>query len=63
MKHKLTKRMVAERYGVSQRTVDRWTITKVLPTPVVINKRPYYDEAEIEQRERTRMALQPETAA
>jgi DNA-binding transcriptional MerR regulator len=56
MKHKLSKRLVAERYSVSQRTVDRWTETGILPAPDRINKRPYWDEAEIEQLERDRMS-------
>jgi DNA-binding transcriptional MerR regulator len=53
---KLTKRMVAERYSVSERTIDRWTEAGILPQPDRINKRPYYDEDGIEQRERERMS-------
>jgi predicted DNA-binding transcriptional regulator AlpA len=49
--------MLCERYGnISDRTVDRWTATGILPKPVIINKRRYWDEAEIEQRERERMS-------
>jgi DNA-binding transcriptional MerR regulator len=62
---KLTSRALAERYGVCSRTLDRWTETGILPPAMRINKVRYWDEAEIEQRERQRMsaARQPDTAA
>jgi len=44
------------RYGdVADKTIDRWVASGILPTPLVINKRRYWDEAELEQRERTNM--------
>lgn len=53
---KLTTRALCERYSVVDRTIDRWVETGVLPKPVIINRRRYFDEAEIEQLERERMA-------
>ena len=60
---KLTKRLVADRHSVSTKTVERWVETGILPKPEIINGRWYFDEADIEQRERERMgaANQPET--
>jgi len=52
---KLTTRALCERYRICDRTVDRWTASGILPQPAIINKRRYWDEAEVEQRERERM--------
>jgi DNA-binding transcriptional MerR regulator len=62
---KLTTRMLCERYNIVDRTVDRWTAAGILPQPMRINNVRYWDEAEVEQRERQRMSAthQPETAA
>jgi predicted DNA-binding transcriptional regulator AlpA len=62
---KLTTRMLCERYSITDRTVDRWTASGILPQPMRINNVRYWDEAEVEQRERQRMSAehQPETAA
>jgi len=59
---KLTTRMLCQRYGVTDRTVDRWTASGILPTPMRINSVRYWDETEVEQRERQHMraARQPE---
>jgi len=46
---------MCERYGVSDRTIDRWTAAGVLPASLVIRKRRYWSEAEIEEREREGM--------
>lgn len=35
----------AARLGVSPRTVDRWTEDGILPRPIIINKRKYWDPA------------------
>jgi len=49
-------RAMCARYGdVADKTIDRWVASGILPTPLVINKRRYWDEAELEQRERTNM--------
>lgn len=60
---KLTKRPVAERYSITPRTVDRWTEEGILPAPIQIKNRRYWDQAEIEKRERDRMAAQQSTTA
>ena len=38
-----THRAFAERLGVSPRTIDRWTRAGLLPKPVRINKRKYWN--------------------
>jgi predicted site-specific integrase-resolvase len=43
------------RYGVVDRTIDRWTKAGILPEPLVINRRRYWDEEELERREREGM--------
>jgi predicted site-specific integrase-resolvase len=49
------KKMCA-RYGdVADRTIDRWTASGILPLPLVINGRRYWNEEELEQRERAGM--------
>jgi hypothetical protein len=55
---KLTCRALQERYGVVDRTIDRWVQTGVLPAPMYINKRRYWDADEIEQRDRDRQRKQ-----
>lgn len=62
---KLTTRMLRERYNVTDRTVDRWVATGILPEPMRINKARYWDEDEIEQRDRARIAAgkTPQTVA
>ena len=59
---KLRMRGLCERYDVCSRTIDRWVATDVLPQPMRINTVRYWDEFEIEQRERERMG-QPGSAA
>jgi predicted site-specific integrase-resolvase len=57
----MTKRLLAiramcARYGdVADRTIDRWTAAGILPLPLVINGRRYWDEEALEQRERDGM--------
>ena len=55
---KLTSRALKERYGVVGKTIDRWVEAGILPQPMRINKSRYWDEAELEQVERQRMAAQ-----
>jgi predicted site-specific integrase-resolvase len=52
---KLTTRALCERYSVVDRTIDRWVDSGILPEPIYINKRRYWDEGDVEQRERERM--------
>jgi predicted site-specific integrase-resolvase len=56
MTRKLTCRVLCERYGVVDRTIDRWVEAGILPVPMRINKVRYWDLDEIEQFERERMA-------
>jgi len=49
-------RAMCARYGnVADKTIDRWTAAGILPAPLVINRRRYWDEAELEHRERANM--------
>lgn len=54
MARKLTSRALQERYGVADRTLDRWVESGILPEPMRINQRRYWDEEEIEARDRAR---------
>jgi hypothetical protein len=53
---RLPTRRVAERYNVSTRSIERWANDPNLgfPQPLVINKRKYWSEAELEQFDATR---------
>jgi predicted site-specific integrase-resolvase len=62
VKRKLPTKAICERYNICDRTVDRWIAAGILPAPIVIRRRRYFDEAEVEQRERERMS-QRSTAA
>jgi predicted DNA-binding transcriptional regulator AlpA len=55
---KLTTRALCQRYDVVDRTIDRWVATGILPKPLYINNRRYWDEAEVEQHERDRMGAE-----
>jgi predicted site-specific integrase-resolvase len=56
-KRHLPIRAMCARYGdVADRTIDRWVAAGILPLPLVINGRRYWDEAELEKRERERMS-------
>ena len=48
----LPTRLVCDRYNITDRTVDRWVETGILPAPVRINGLRYWHEHELEQRER-----------
>ena len=64
MARKLNSRALQQRYGVVTRTIDRWVEAGVLPPPMVINKIRYWDEAELEARDRDRVkAVSHQTAA
>jgi DNA-binding transcriptional MerR regulator len=58
MARKLTSRVLQQRYGVVDRTIDRWVNAGILPKPMRINRIRYWDEADIEKLERDRMASQ-----
>jgi DNA-binding transcriptional MerR regulator len=53
-------RAMCARYGdVADRTIDRWTAAGILPPPLVINHRRYWDEEELERREREGIGRRP----
>ncbi len=55
---------VCKRYGVTDRTIDRWLETGILPTPIRINRYRYWRESELIEFERQRMSeRKSETAA
>jgi predicted DNA-binding transcriptional regulator AlpA len=54
MSQKLRKRQVAERYGHTTRTIERWTADGLLPQPIYIGNHPLWDIDELEKWERTR---------
>jgi DNA-binding transcriptional MerR regulator len=56
MTKKLPARALCERYCVSDRTLDRWTEAGVLPPPMYIRGRRYWDLEQLERLERERMA-------
>lgn len=55
-KRKIPVKKVAERFGVTVRTIDRWIVDEDLgfPDPIYINKRRYVDEEQLECWERAR---------
>jgi DNA-binding transcriptional MerR regulator len=48
----LPTRLICARYNVTNRTVDRWVESGILPPPVRINGLRYWSQRELEQRER-----------
>ena len=61
-KRKLTSRMLCERYNVVARTIDRWTVAGILPQPMYINGYRYWDEEQVEQRDRQRTVHEGQAA-
>ena len=53
----IPKRSVAQRYGVTPRTVDRWKKAKIIP-PVdrTVNGREYWNEGGLDDRDRQLVA-------
>jgi len=47
---KVTVRYICQRFGIVDRTVDRWVETGILPQPVYINKIRYFDLEEVDRR-------------
>ena len=48
---------VCNRYGISERTLDRWVETKNLPTPVFIRGRRYWPVEQLDQHDEARLAV------
>jgi predicted DNA-binding transcriptional regulator AlpA len=61
MNHKpkkfLRKRVVAERYGVNTRTIERMSIDGRLPPPIYIGKFPLWDEEALDASDRAAALL------
>ena len=51
----LPTRLVCKRYSVTDRTIDRWLASGILPEPVRINGLRYWRESDLVERERSRM--------
>jgi predicted DNA-binding transcriptional regulator AlpA len=47
-------RAVCARYGISDRTVDRWVEAGELPQPIYIQGRRYWEEATLAERDEAR---------
>jgi len=58
---KLPTQKVADRYGVSRRSVERWEDDPKLefPRAMVVNRRKYFDLAQLEAWERRRARRSP----
>jgi MerR HTH family regulatory protein len=56
-------RALCARYSVVDRTIDRWLDRGLLPAPLIINGRRYWDETELEEFERARMGQPLSTSA
>jgi predicted DNA-binding transcriptional regulator AlpA len=52
----LPARKVQDRYGISDRTLDRWLVNEALkfPRPIYVNRRRYFCERELTMWERSR---------
>jgi predicted site-specific integrase-resolvase len=55
---KLTCRALQERYGVVDKTIGRWVQAGVLPPPMYINHRRYWDADEVDQCDHDRQQKQ-----
>ena len=49
-------RAICARYGVSDRTIDRWVEAGELPKPVYIQGRRYWSEESLKERDDARQA-------
>jgi predicted DNA-binding transcriptional regulator AlpA len=60
----LPARNVLKRYDIADRTLDRWLNNELLgfPRPIVINKRRYFRECELQDWERARATAKSEAA-
>jgi DNA-binding transcriptional MerR regulator len=60
---KLTARSLADRYGISLKTIDRWTEAGILPRPMRVNRRRFWDATELEAFDRSRLDPQTNSTA
>ncbi len=54
MSQLLHMRAICARYGVSDRTIDRWVEAGELPKPIYIQGRRYWDESDLARRDEAR---------
>jgi predicted DNA-binding transcriptional regulator AlpA len=52
----ISARIVRNRYGRSDRTIDRWVEDGELPQPIYIRRLRYWDEEELDRRDEARKA-------
>jgi DNA-binding transcriptional MerR regulator len=57
----LPTRLICARYNITNRTVDRWEKNGILPTPVRINGVRYWQQHELERRERELLKTRSKT--
>ena len=53
----LRRRAVANRYGITPRSVDRWSADGRLPAPVYRGKIPLWEEAQLDESDRAAAAV------
>jgi predicted site-specific integrase-resolvase len=56
-------RDLCRRYRVSPRTIYRWIDAGILPQPININNRLFFDDAALDEKERERMRSHAEAGA
>jgi len=63
-RRRLSTSAVAERFGVTRRTVGRWLTDPAMefPAPLTLNGRHYFDEVDLETYERRVVALRGRAA-
>ena len=54
---------VCNRYDISERTIDRWVETQILPTPVYIRGRRYWSSEQLDQRDEARLNVAQNVSA
>jgi predicted DNA-binding transcriptional regulator AlpA len=56
MGNKLRKKAVAAKYGITERSVDRWSLDGRLPQPVHRGRVPLWDQGELDACDRAHAA-------
>ena len=54
---------VCNRYDISERTIDRWVETQILPTPVYIRGRRYWSSEQLDERDEARLTVAQNVSA
>ena len=53
----LPTKSLMQRYGVCDRTIDRWVELNIIPKPTYINRRRYWDAVELDEFDAARKAV------